>query len=171
MTNLDSILKSRDIILLTKVCPVKAMVFSSSHVWMWQLYYKESINCFWTMALKKTLENPLDCKDIKPVNPKGNQLWIFIGRTDAEASKLWPPDVKNWLIWKVPEAGKDWRQKEKGKQRLNRWMASTWWIWVWASSSHWWWKWRPGVLQSMESQMVGHDWVNWRDVGGKSKRV
>ena len=132
--------------------------FSSSHVWMWDLDYKESWApkslCFWTMLLEMTLESPLDCKEIRPVNPKGNQLWILIGRTDAEAEapKLWPPDVKNWLIWKVPEAGQDWRQKEKGKQRLNCWMASTQWTWVWASSSHWWWKWRPGVLQSMGSQ-------------------
>ena len=94
--------------------------FSSSHVWMWQLDYKESWTpknwCFWIVVLKKTLESPLDCKEIKPVRPKGNQSLIFIGRTDAEAETpiLWPPDVKNWLIGKDPDAGKDWRQKEKG---------------------------------------------------------
>ena len=94
--------------------------FSSSHVWMWELDYKESWAlknwCFWTMVLEKTLENPLDCKEIKPVNPKGNQSWIFIGSTDAEAETpiLWPPDVKNWLIGKDPDAGKDWKQEEKG---------------------------------------------------------
>ena len=72
--------------------------------------------CFWTVVLEKTLESPLDCKEIQPVNPKGNQSWIFIGRTDAEAETpiLWPPDTKNWLIWKDPDAGKDWRQEEKG---------------------------------------------------------
>ena len=70
--------------------------------------------CFWTVVLEKTLESPLDCKEIQPVNPKGNQSWIFIGRTDAEALILWPPDVKSWLIRKDPDAGKDWRQEEKG---------------------------------------------------------
>ena len=92
--------------------------FSSSHVWMWELDSKESWGlknwCFWTVVLKKTLESPLDSKEIKPVHPKGNQLWIFIGRIDAEAPILWPPDAKNWLIWKDPDGGKDWRQKEKG---------------------------------------------------------
>ena len=103
VTNLDSILKSRDITLLTKVSLVKA-IFSSSHVWMWELDYKESWVlknwCFWTVVLEKTLESPLVHKEIKPVHPKGNQSWIFIGRTDAEAEApiLWPPDVKNWLI-------------------------------------------------------------------------
>ena len=120
MTNLDSILKSRDINLPTKVCLVKALFFSSSHVWMWELDFKESWAsknwCFWTEVLEKTLESPLDSKEIQPVHPRGNQSWIFIGRTDAEAETpiLWPPDVKNWLIWKDPDAGKDWRQKEKG---------------------------------------------------------
>ena len=94
--------------------------FSSSHVWMWKLYHKEGWAlknwCFWTVVLEKTLENPLDCKEIKPVNPKGNQSWLFIGRTDAEAEApiLWPPDVKNWLIGKDPDAGQDRRQEEKG---------------------------------------------------------
>ena len=94
--------------------------FSSSHVWMWELDYKESWVpknlCFWTVVLEKTLESLLDCKEIQPVHPKGDQSWIFIGRTDAEAETpiLWPPDVKNWLIWKDPDAGKDWRQEEKG---------------------------------------------------------
>ena len=94
--------------------------FSSNHVWMWELDYKESWVlknwCFWTVVLEKTLESPLDCKEIQPVHPKGNQSWVFIGRTDAEAETtiLWPPDVKNGLIWKDPDAGKDWRQEEKG---------------------------------------------------------
>ena len=94
--------------------------FSSDHVRMWELDYKESWGpknwCFWTVVLEKTLESPLDCKEIQPGNPKGNQSWIFIGRTDAEAETpvLWPPDVKNWLIGKDPDAEKDWRQEEKG---------------------------------------------------------
>ena len=120
MTNLDSILKSRDITLSTKVHLVKAMVFSSSHVWMWELDYKKSWAqknwCFWTMVLEKILESPLDCKEIQPVHPKGDQSWVFIGRTDfeAETPRLWPPDAKSWLIWKDPDAGKDWGQEEKG---------------------------------------------------------
>ena len=113
MTNLDSILKSRDI---TKVCIVKAMVFL---VVIWELDYKESWVpknwCFWIVVLK-SLESPLDCKEIQPVHPKGNQSWIFIGRTDAEAETpiIWPRDVKNWLIGKDPDAGKDWGWEEKG---------------------------------------------------------
>ena len=93
--------------------------FSSSHVWMWELDYKESWALknwyFWTVVLEKTLDSPLDCKEIQLVNPKGDQSWIFIGRTDAEAeiAILGPPDAKNWLIWKDPDAGKDWRRKEK----------------------------------------------------------
>ena len=120
MANLDSILKSRDITLPTKVCIVKAMNYSSIHVWMWELDHKEGLApknwCVWTVLLEKTLESLLDSKELKPVHPKGNQSWIFIGRTDAEAEApiLWPPDAKNWLIWKGPEAGKDWRQEEKG---------------------------------------------------------
>ena len=110
ITNLDIILKSRDITLPTKV----------HHVWTWELDSKESWVlknwCFWTVVLEKTLESPLDSKEIQPVHPKGNQSWIFIGRTDAEAETLilWPPDVKNRLIGKDPDAGKDWRWEEKG---------------------------------------------------------
>ena len=92
--------------------------FSSSHVWMWELNHKESWMpknwCFWTVVLEKTLASPLDCKNNKPVNLKGNQPWRFMGRTDAEASILWPPDAKSWLIGKDPDAGEDWRQEEKG---------------------------------------------------------
>ena len=94
--------------------------FSSSHVWMWELDHKESLAlnnwCFWTVVLEKTLESPLDCKEIQPVHPKGDQSWIFIWRTDAEAEALilWPPDVKSWFTGKDPDAGKDWRQEEKG---------------------------------------------------------
>ena len=121
MTNLDSIFKSRDITLPTKRPSSQGYGFSSSHVWMWELDHKESWAlknwCFWIVVSEKTLESPLDCKEIKPVNPKGNQSWIFIGRTDAEAKApiLWPPDVKNWFTGKDPDAGKDWRQEERGK--------------------------------------------------------
>ena len=115
MTNLDSILKSRDITLPTKVRPVKAMVL---HVWMWELDYKEiwvpKNWCVWTVVLEKTLESPMYCKEIQPVHPKGNQSWI---RTDAEAetpNTFRPPDAKSWLIWKDPDAGKDWRREEQG---------------------------------------------------------
>ena len=94
--------------------------FSSSHVWMWELDYKESWVpknwSFWIVVLEKALESPLGCKEIQPVHPKGYQPWIFIGRTNVEAETpvVWPPDAKNWLIWKDPDAGKDWRQEEKG---------------------------------------------------------
>ena len=94
--------------------------FSNGHVWMWELDYKESWAlknwCFWTVVLEKTLESPLDCKEIQSVHPKEDQSWVFIGRTNVEAETpiLWPPDVKSWLIWKDPDAGKDRRREEKG---------------------------------------------------------
>ena len=94
--------------------------FTSSHVWLWELDHKESWVLknwsIWTVVLEKSLQSALDCKEIKPVNPKGNQPWIFIGRTDSEAETpiLWPPEVKSWLIGKDPDAGKDWGQEEKG---------------------------------------------------------
>ena len=121
MTNLDSILKSRDITLPTKVRLVKAMVFPVV-MYGCELDYKESWEpknwCFWTvvLVLEKTLESPLNCKEIQPVHSKGDQSWVFIGRTDVEAETpiLWPPNVKSWLIWKDPDAGKDWGQEEKG---------------------------------------------------------
>ena len=91
---------------------------AAAAVCMWELEHKESRAaknwCFWTVVLEKTLESPLDCKEVQPVNPKGNQSWIFIGRTDAEAPILWPPDMKNWLLGKDPDAGKEWRQEKKG---------------------------------------------------------
>ena len=113
VTNLDSVLKNRDIALMTRVC--QSHCFSSSHAWMWELKNW----WFWTVVLEKTLESPLDCKEIKPVHSKGNQFWIFIGRTDAEGSILCPPNVKNWLIWKDPDARKDWGRRRRGWQRLN----------------------------------------------------
>ena len=118
MTKLYSILKTAGITLPKKIHLVKD--YSSAHVWMWELDYKESWVpkdwYFWTVVLEKTLESPLDCKEIQPVHPKGDQSWLFIGRTDVEAETpiVWPPDAKNWLIWKGPDAGKDWGQEEKG---------------------------------------------------------
>ena len=137
---------------------------------MWELDYKESWApknwCFWTVVLEKTLESPTDCKEIQPVHPKGNQSWMFTGRTDVEAETpiLWPPDAKNWLIWKDPDAGKDWRQEEKGMtedemvgwhHRLNGHVC--------VNSGSWWWTGRPGVLQFMGSQRVRHDWATQRN--------
>ena len=117
------------------------------------------INLF--AVLEKTLESPLDCKEIQPVHPKGDQSWVFTGRTDAEAKTpiLWPPDEKSWLIWKDPDAGKDWGQEEKGTTEDE--MAG--WTWVWVDSESWWWTGRPGMLRFMESQRVRHDWteLNW----------
>ena len=134
---------------------------------MWDLHYKESWAqknwCFWTVVVEKTLESPLDCKEIQPVNPTGNQSWIFIGKTDAEAEApiLWPLEAKNWLTRKDPDAGEDWRGGGEGDDRgWDGWMASlTRCTWVWVNSRSWWWTGRPGVLQSMGWQRVGHDWV------------
>ena len=120
MTNLDRVLKKQRRYFANKGPPSQSYGFSSHHVWMWELDYKDSWAlknwCFWTVVLKKTLESPLDYKEIQPVHPKGNQSWVFIGRTDveAEAPILGPPDAKSWLIWKDPDAGKDWGQEEKG---------------------------------------------------------
>ena len=140
--------------------------FSSSNVWMWELDYKESwapVNwCFWTVVLEKTLESPLDCKEIQSVHPKGDQSWVFIGRTDVEAETpiFLPPDVKSWLIWKDPDAGYDLRQEEGGWQRI-RWLdgiadsmdmsLSKLWGMVKAG--------KPGMLQSMGLQRVRRDWA------------
>ena len=142
------------------------MVFPSSRVQIWELDYKESWVlknwCFWTAGLEKTLESPLDCKKITPLNLKGNQSWIFIRRTDAEveAPLLWPPDAKSQLI------RKDWcweRLKVGGEgddRGLGGWRASpTQWTWVWASCRTWWRTGKPGMLQSMGSKKVGDNWA------------
>ena len=119
MTNLDSTLNKAEASLCNKILYSQSYGFSSSHVWMWELDHKEGWapknRCFWTVVLEKMLESPLDCKEIQPVNPKGNQPWIFIGRTDAEAEVpiFWPPDVKSQLIGKDPDSGKAWGQEEK----------------------------------------------------------
>ena len=141
--------------------------FSSGHVWMWELDYKESWAlknwCFWTVVLEMMiLENPLDCKEIQPVHPKGDQSWVFIGRTDVEVETpiLWPPDVKNWVSnHKRPWCWERLRAGGEGDDRgRDGWMASpTQWTWVWVSSVSWWWTGRPGVLQSMGLQRVRHD--------------
>ena len=124
MTNLDSILKNRNDF-FNKGPSSQCSGFSGGHVWMWELDHKESWVtknwCFWTVVLEKTLESPLDCKEIQLVHPKGDQSWVFIGRTDVEAEMpiLWPPHEKSWLIWEDPDAGKDWRQEKKGMTEDN----------------------------------------------------
>ena len=173
MTYQDSILKKQRHYFVNKGTSSQGCGFSSSHVRMWELDYKDSteelmlLNC----GVGKDSWESLDCKEIQPVHPKGNQSWIFIGKTDAEALVLWPPDSKNWLIGKDPDAG---RLKVGGK-RDNRgwdgWVASpTWWTWVWVSCRSWWWTGKPGMLQAMGSQRVRHDWateLNWLEGGSK----
>ena len=166
MTNLDSMLKSKRHHFANKGPYSQSYDFSSSHVWMWELDHKDSWApknwCFWTVALDKILESPLDCKEIQPVHSKGDQPWVFFGRNDAEAEApiLWPPDGKSWLIRKDPDAGKDWRREEKrmAKDELVGW--------------HHWLSGHeleqapgePGVLQSMGSQRVGRDWTTEQHV-------
>ena len=183
MTNLDSRdIKKQRHYFANKSPSSQDYGLSSSHIWMWELDYKESWVlknwCFWTMVLEKTLESPLDCKEIQPVHPKGNQSWIFIGRTDveAEAPVLWPSDAKSWLIWKDPDSGKDWRREEKGTTEDE--MVG----WHHQLNGHEfelpeWWTGRPGMLQSRGSPRVIHDWateLNWRyqptEIVGVDKR-
>ena len=141
---------------------------------MWELDCKE---CwapknwyFWTVVLEKTLESPLGCKEIQPVHPKRRSVLAVLWKDwcEAETLILWTPDSKSWLIWKDPDAGKDLRQEEKKTTGWDRWMASpTQWTWVWVDSGSWWWTGRPGVLQSMGSQRVRHDWpteLNWTEL-------
>ena len=127
--------------------------FSSGHVWMWELDYKESCTlknwCFWTVVLEKTLESPLDCKEIQPVHPKGDQSRVFIGRTDVEAETpiLRPPHAKSWLTGKDSDAGKDKGKRRRVNRGWDGWMASlTQWTWVSVDSRSWWWTGRPGML-------------------------
>ena len=171
ITNRDSILKSRHHF-ADKHPYSQSYGFSSSHAWMWELNYKQSWvpknRCFWTVALEKTLESLLDCKVIQPVNPKGDQSWIFIGRTDAEAETaiLWPPDGKELTHWKRPWCWERLKAEGEGDDRgWDGWMASTtWWTWVSASFGSWWCTGKPGVLQSMGLQRFRHDWMtqlNW----------
>ena len=141
---------------------------------MWELDCEEAWVlknwCFWTVVLEKTLEGPLDCKEIQPFHSEGDQPWDFFGRNDAkaEAPVLWPPHGKSWLIGKDSDVGRDWGQEEKGDDPgWDGWMASwTQWTWVWVNSRRWWWTGRPGVLRFMGSQRVRHDWateLNWTE--------
>ena len=155
--------------------------FSSGHVWMWQLNCEESWGlknwCLWTAVLEKTLESPVDCKEIQPVHSRGDQSWVFFGRNDAKAETpvLWPPHAKSWLIGKDPVAGRDWGKEEKGTTGWDGWMASpTWQTWVWVNSRSWWWTGRPGMLWFMELQRVGHNWVaelNWTERSRKMDKL
>ena len=172
MTNLDSILKSRHYF-VNKSPSSQGYGFSSSHVWMWELDCEESWApknwCFWTVVLEKTLESPLDSKEIHPVHPKGDQSCVFIGRTDVEAETLiiCPPDAKSWLIWML--GCWCWERLRPGGEGDDRgWdgrMASlTQWAWVCVGSRSWWWTGRPGVLQFMGLQRVRPNWeteLNW----------
>ena len=142
--------------------------FSNSHVWMWELNQKESWTlknwCFWTVVLEKTLESPVESKEIQPVHPKGNQSWIFIERTDTEveAPILWLPDAKNWLIEKTLMLGKIEGRRRRGWQRIRCLDGIT--DWMDMSLSKFWELGKPGVLQCMGSQRVRHDWateLNW----------
>ena len=136
---------------------------------MWTIKKAEHwrIDAFELWCWRRPLESPLDSKEIQPVHSKGNQSWIFIGRTDVEAETpiLWPPHAKNWLTGKDPDAGKDWMWEEKETTADDGCMASsTQQTWVWVNSRSWWWTGRPGVLPSMGPQRVGHNWVtelNW----------
>ena len=133
--------------------------FSSGHVWMWELDCEESWVqknwCFWTMVLEKTLESPLDCTEIQPIHPKGDQSWVFIGRTDAETPILWPPQAKSWLIWKDPDLGNDWGQEEKG---ITEDEMVGWYHWL-NGHGFGWTLGVGGVLWFMGSQRVRHDWA------------
>ena len=148
---------------------------------MWELDYKESWVlknwCFWTVVLEKTLESPLDSKEIHPVHPKGDQSWVFIGRTDVEAETpiFWPSDVKSWFIWKIPDAGKIEGRRRRGQQRM-RWLddITNSMDMSLSNSGSWWWLGRPGVLWFMGSQRVRHDWVtelNWITYNGTEPKA
>ena len=165
MTKLDYIKKQRH--QFAKKCPYnQSYGFSSIHVQMWELDHREvwvpEDWCFQTVVLEEILESPLDCKEIKPFNYKGNQSWISIGKIDAEAPILWPPDVKSWLIGKDPDAGKDWGQEENGVTAWDCWLASlTQWTWVWINSGRQGRTRKPEVLQSTGLQRVATiEWMN-----------
>ena len=133
----------------------------------------------WTVVLEKTLESPLDCKEIQPVHPKGDQSWVFIGGTDAEAETPipWTPYAKSWHIWKDPDTGKDWRQEERGltEDEMVGWHGPpTQWTWVLVDPRNWWWTGRPGVLWFMGSQRAGHNWMtklNWNELSSLARSL
>ena len=170
-TNLDSIFKSRDITLPTKVYLVRPMVFPSGYVWMSELDYKESWAPknwgFWTVVLEKTLKSPFACKDIQPVHPKGDQSWVFTGRLMLKLKLQYFGHLMQRVdsLEKTLMLGGIGGRQRRGQQRMRWWMAlPTWWTWVWVDSGSWWWTGRPGELQSMVLQRVGHDWateLNW----------
>ena len=166
MTNLDSILKTQRHYFDNKDLSSQSYGLSSSHVQMWELDYKASWTpknwCLWTVVLKKTLESPLDCKEIQPVHPEGDQSWVFTGRTDVEADApifghlMWRADSleKTLMLGKIEDG------RRRGRQRMRCWMASlTWGTWVCVNFGSWWWTGRPGVLQCMGLQRVRHDWA------------
>ena len=168
MINLDSILKSKRYQFTNKGPSSQNYGFPSSHVWIWELDHKEGWApknwCFQTVVLEKTLESPLNFKEIKPVNLKENQPWILFGKTDAEAETpvFWSSDENRWHIGKLHNAGKDQEQKEKRESEdgWDGWTASLMqWTWTWANSGRWWQIGRPGVLQSMGSERQGHNFV------------
>ena len=167
MTKLDSIVKQRHYF-ANNGPSSQGYGFSSCHVWMWELDCEESWAqkswCFWTVVLEKTLDSPLDCKEIQPVHPKGDQSWMFFGRTDSKAETpiLCQSHAKIWLTGKDSDAGRDWGQEEKGltEDDIVEWALPTQWTWVWANSGSWWWRGKP----TLRLQRVGHDWaseLNW----------
>ena len=167
MTNLDSIIKKQRHQSVDNGPNSQSYCFSSSHVQMWELDHKEGWAlknwCFWTALLEKTLKRPLDCEEIQPVHPKGDQSWVFIGGTDVEAEATWCKELTHWKrpwCWERMKAG-----GEGDDRGWDGWMASwTQWMWVWVNSGSWWWTGRPGVLWFMGSQRIGHDWateLNW----------
>ena len=181
MTNLDSVLKSRDITLPAKIHLVKAVVFPVVMYWWesWTVKKAEHqrIDAFWAVVLEKTLKSPLDCKKIQPVHSKGDQSWVFIGRTDVEAeTPIIGVSIIGHLMWradsleKTPMLGNIEGRRRRGQQRMRGWMASpAQWTWIWMDSRSWWWTGRPGVLRFMGSQRVGHDWATEMNWTGKGK--
>ena len=173
MTNLDSILKKERHYFANKGSSRQDYVFSSGHVWMWELDYKESLaqknQCFWTVVLEKTLENPLDWKEIQPVHPKGDQTCVFIGRTGVETDQYFGHLMRRAdSLEKTLMLGKIEGRRRNGDRGWDCWIASpTQWTWVWVNSGSWWWTGRPGVLLFMGFQRVGHNWatgLNWTNI-------
>ena len=177
MTNLDWILKSRGIPLPTKELSSQSYSFSSSHVWMWELDYKESWVpknwCFWIAVLEKTLEGPLYCKEIQPVHPKGiSSEYSLEGLMLKLKLQFFGPWCEELIQWKRPWC---WERLKTGGEGddtgWDGWMASpTQWTWVWASSRSWWWTGNPGMLQSMVLQRGKHDWANWTELNGNKRK-